>query len=592
MPVKTADPATKKAGTGQLEDVVRQELKRVLVSKAFRQVNRLPRFLTFIVEETLAGRGDLLKEYPVGVEVFGKDSGFDPRMDPIVRVQARRLRMRLATYYQEEGQADELVIELPKGGYAPVFRRVEEAAKKRPLVAALVSRNTVAVLPFADQSASGEEAHFCEGLTHEIIHALVQVDSIMVVSHLSEPDAADALAGPSAAMIVSGSVRKSKDMLRITTHISDAVRGCYVWSDCIDRRVGDSFDVQEEVARTIVRTLRSELLGGDAGTGSRHRRTENLAAHNMYLQGRYHLSQRTEHGLRKALEFFSQAIEEDPQFPEAYAGMADTYVLLANYGVASPAEVWTKAAANASQAVLLDDESSEAHTSLGHVKSTQDWDWSGAEREFRRAISLNPRNPIAHHWYSISCLAPLGRLDEALEENLLARALDPVSSIIARDTAMIYYYKRDFEQALDQCDHAIEQNPHFSPAYWTLGLVQEQRGDFDEAVAAFQRAIDLSPPSPRILGALGGTLAKAHKKEEALGILGELNNLARKRYISPFELALIYFALHRVDEGFEALTKCYQDRSFEVVSIKADPRFDSVRKDPRFGALFGQLGLP
>ena len=156
MPTKTAVPAGKKSGTGEFEDVVRQELNRVLISKAFRQVNRLPRFLTFIVDETLAGRGDLLKEYPVGVEVFGKDSSFDPRMDPIVRVQARRLRMRLASYYLEEGQSDELIIELPKGGYTPVFRRVEGAIKKRPMVAALVSRNTVAVQPFADQSASGE----------------------------------------------------------------------------------------------------------------------------------------------------------------------------------------------------------------------------------------------------------------------------------------------------------------------------------------------------------------------------------------------------------------------------------------------------
>ena len=588
MPSKTAVPAA----TGELEEVVRQELNRVLISKSFRQVNRLPRFLTFIVEETLAGRGDLLKEYPVGVEVFGKDSSFDPRMDPIVRVQARRLRMRLAAYYQEEGLADELIIELPKGGYAPVFRRVEGGPKKRPLVAALVSRNTVAVQPFADQSALGDAGPFCDGLTHEIIHALIQVESIMVVAHSSGSDSPDAAAGPSAAMIVSGSVRKSKDMLRITTHISDAVRGCYVWSESIDRKLVDSFEIQEEVARSVVRTLRTELLGGNAGTGIRHRRTENLAAHNMYLQGRYHLNQRTEHGLRKALEFFTHAIEEDPQLAEAYAGMADTYVLLANYGVASPAEVWTKAAANASQAVLLDDESSEAHTSLGHVKSTQDWDWTGAEREFLRAISLNPRNPTAHHWYSISYLAPLGRLDEALEENLLAGALDPVSSIIARDTAMIHYYKRDYDQALEQCDHAIEQNPHFSPAYWTLGLVQEQRSDFDEAAAAFQRAIELSPPSPRILGALGRTLAKAHKKEEALGILGELNGLAKRRYISPFELALIYFALNRLDEGFESLTRAYQDRSFELISIKVDPRFDSVRKDPRFTALFSRLGLP
>ena len=592
MATKLANPTVKAEDANALEEVVRRELNRVLVSKSFRQVNRLPRFLTFIVEETLSGRGDLLKEYPVGVEVFGKDSSFDPRMDPIVRVQARRLRMRLAAYYLEEGQADELIIELPKGGYTPVFRRVEGAPKKRPLAAALVSRNTVAVQPFSDQSASGDMGPFCDGLTQEILHALIQIESIMVIFRTPEGDAAEAGAGPSAAMIVSGGVRKSKDMLRITTHISDAVRGCYVWSESIDRKVADSFEIQEEVARTVVRTLRTELLNDDGGGGLRHRRTENLAAHNLYLQGRYHLNQRTEHGLRKALEFFTHAIEEDPQLAEAYAGIADAYLLLANYGAASPAEVWTKAAANASQAVLVDDESSEAHTSLGHVKSAQDWDWTGAEREFRRAISLNPRNAIAHHWYSISCLAPLGRLEEALEENLLARALDPVSSIIARDTAMIYYYKRDFEQALEQCDHAIEQNPHFSPAYWTLGLVQEQRGDFDEAIAAFQRAIELSPPSPRILGALGSTLAKAHKKEEALGILGELNELAKRRYISPFELALINFALKRLDEGFDLLAKAYEDRSFELISIKIDPRFDSVRQDPRFTSLFRQLGLP
>jgi len=557
MATKTAPQAPKTAAE-ELEEAVRQELGRVLLSKTFRQVNRLPRFLTFIVEETLAGRGDLLKEYPVGVEVFGKDSDFDPRMDPIVRVQARRLRMRLASYYLQEGQFNDLIIELPKGGYTPVFRRLESSTVKRPVVATLVSRNTVAVLPFTDQSGAGDMSAFCDGLTLEILHALIEVDSIMVVSDSREAAPRDSGALPAAAMIVTGSVRRSKDVLRITTHISDAIRGCYTWSDSIDRNVENVFEIQEEVAARVVNSLRSELLGSAEGGGVRHRRIENLAAHNMYLQGRYHLNQRTEHGLRRALEFFTNAIDEDPRLAVAYSGLADSYSLLAHYGVASPAEVWTKAASNASQAVLLDDESSEAHTSFGHVKSTQDWDWTGAEQEFRRAISLDPRNPTAHHWYAMSCLAPLGRLDEALEENLLARELDPISSIIARDTALIHYYKRDFDLALEQCDHTIEQNPHFSAAYWTLGMVQEQRGDFDEAI----------------------------------GILSNLKNLSTKRYISPFEVALIYFALHRLDEGFTSLEKAYQDRCFELISIKIDPRFDSVRKDHRFTSLFRQLGLP
>jgi serine/threonine-protein kinase len=312
----------------------------------------------------------------------------------------------------------------------------------------------------------------------------------------------------------------------------------------------------------------------------------------MYLQGRYHLNQRTEHGLRRAVDFFTKAIAEDPQLARAYAGLADADNLLAHYGVLAPADVWTKAASNAAQAVMLDDESSEAHTSFAHVKATQDWDWIGSEREFQRAISLNPRYPTAHHWYSVSCLTPLGRLDEALEELLMAQSLDPVSSIISRDIALGHYYRRDFESALEQCDHTIEQNPHFSPAYWTLGLVQEQRGDLDEAVAAFQRAIELSPPSLRILGALGRALARAGKKEEAMQVLRELESLATKRYISPFELALIYFALERKDEGFELLSKAYQDRCYELVTIKVDPRFDSVAKDARFAALIHQIGLP
>jgi tetratricopeptide (TPR) repeat protein len=220
------------------------------------------------------------------------------------------------------------------------------------------------------------------------------------------------------------------------------------------------------------------------------------------------------------------------------------------------------------------------------------WDWAGAEREFKRAISLNPRYATAHHWFAVSCLAPLGRLEEALEELLLAQALDPVSSIIARDIAVLHYYLRDFEMAMEQCDHTIEQNPHFAAAYWTLGLVQEQRGDFDESAAAFQRAIELSPPSPRILGALARTFARAGRKDEALRILSELDELSKKRYISPFEQALTYFALDRTDEGFERLTKAFQDRCYELITIKVDPRFDSVKKDPRFTSLFQQLGLP
>jgi len=572
------------------------QLNRIFASKAFRQADRLKRFLSFIVDETLAGRGERLKEFVVGVEVFGKDDSFDPRNDPIVRVQARRLRAQLARYYREEGQGDELVIDLPKGGYAAVFRPVKATPAKRAFSPTLISRNAVMVAPFADHSASGDQDYFCQGLTEEIVHTLAGTEGVRLVAweeygpseRLGVRAAAERA---SAALVVTGSVRVAGAEARIVSNLLDAASGCYLWSGAMDLRLDNLFKAQESVAQSIREVLRSELMAGTHARITR-RATENLAAYNLYLQGRYHLNQRTEEGLRKAVEFFEKAIVEDEHYAQAYSGLADAYSLLGHYGVWAPAVVWTKAASNAASAVLQDEDSAEAHTSLAHVKSTQDWDWVGAEREFERALSLDPRYPTAHHWYAMSCLAPLGRLDEALDQILVAQALDPISSIIARDVARIHYYKQDYEAALDQIDRAIELNPHFPPAYWILGLVQEQRGEFDESAAAFHRALQLSPQSPLMQAALGRTLALSGKNEAALRILCDLHQLAEKRYVSPFELAALHFSLDQSDKGFHWLTKAFEDRCFELICLRVDPRWESLRKNPQFHRLYEQLGLP
>jgi TolB-like protein/Flp pilus assembly protein TadD len=583
MSQKSQSPAQQK----KTDTLVRQTVESITNSKAFRQIDRLQRFLVYVTEETLQGRGDLLKEYPIGVEVFGRDTSFDPRMDPIVRVQARRLRLRLTTYYTEEGQNDPIVIEMPKGGYTPTFRTVSLAPPAGKTVsAALAGRNTVAVQPFEDLSQNHDQKYFCNGLAREIIQALARTPGLIVKSGWTQE------AHNSAAMVIEGSVRKKGNILRITTHVVDALRSCYIWTETIDRHKEDEFNLQEEVASRVANVLRDGVGDQVPHATSLAAGAHNLATQNLCLQGRYHLEQRTEHGLQRALEFFIRAIEEDPRMAAAYAGLSDTYNLLAHYGVLAPADVWTKAAASATRAVLLDDQSSEAHTSLGHLRATQDWDWVGAEIEFLKAISLNPRNSVAHFWYGASCLASLGRLDEALAEVQMAQALDPVSSIISRNIALIHYYQRNLDLALQLIDLTIEQNPHFAAAYWTLGLVQDQRGELDEAIAAFKRAIELSPPSPRILGALGGVLAKAGKRDEARKILDQLEKLAAKRYISPFEPALINFNLGRRSEGFTLLTKAFADRCFEVITIHIDPRFDGIRSDPQYKDLFQKLSLP
>jgi TolB-like protein len=566
------------------EKAIRQQLDRVLASPTFQQVDRLKRFLSFITLEAAAGRADQLKEYVIGVQVFGKEASFDPRTDPIVRVQARRLRTRLVRYYREEGANDDIVIDLPKGGYAPVFKRHAVAPMpRRSIGAALVSRNTVAVLTFADHSAGGHLDYFCKGLRQEIIDTLAKRKELRVLVGDEQ-----ATKMSDAAMVVTGGVRDAGANVRISAQLVDGASGCYLWSESINGTLTDPIAAQETVARTVASKLEVDMLTGGAAS---KRPTENLAAHNLYLQGRYHLNQRSEDALRKAVDFFEKAIVEDAQFAPAYSGLSDAYGLLGHYGVLGPADVWAKTASSAASAVMLDGNSAEAHTSLAHVKSTQDWDWSWAEREFQRAIGLDPRYPTAHHWYAMSCLAPMGRLDEALDEMLVAQSLDPVSSIIVRDVAIVHFYRRDFDAALDQVDHTIELNPHFSLAYLTLGLIQEQRKDFDESAAAFQRAIHLSPTTPRMQAALARTYALSGKRKAALAILRRLEGLAKSRYVSPFEFGVIQFALGHIDLGFNWLTRACQDRSFELLSIKVDPRFDPFKDDRRFVTVTRQMGL-
>lgn len=578
----------------------RKELSRILASKAFRQADRLKRFLNFIVRETLEGRAEGLKEFSVGIEVFDRDPTFDPRSDPIVRVQARRLRAQLGRYYAEEAEPGEIILEVPKGRYAAVFK---SPTVTRPVLAMksasplLINRNTVLALPFSDYSPGGDQKHFCAGLKEEIIHRLAEMAEVRLVVCNSAPrsdgewNLQEEAIRANASLVVAGSVRKSDGLVRVTSNLIDAVSGCYLWSMTIDGSQNSPFTIQEEVAQAVAKKLETEMALGQVRKSFRPP-AQNRAAVNFYTQGRYHLDQRTEESLRKAAGLFEKAVAEDGQYAQAYSGLADAYGLLSHYGVLAPAEVWTKTASNAALAVLCDEHSVEAHTSLAHVKATQDWDWSGAEAEFQRAISLDSRYSRAHHWYALSFLAPVGRLDDAREEMLIAQTLDPISAIISRDLARIYYYMRDYERALEECDRTIELDPHFTPAYALLGLVQELRGEFEEAAAAFQCAIQLSPRSPSLRAELGHSLALSGKGSEARRILNGIREVMEQRYVSPFHLALLFIALGEIEEGFRWLEKAFDDRCFDLISLKIDPRLDPVKTNPQFIALAGRLGLP
>lgn len=588
MAVRTAAPTPLRLPDQEVQD----QLARLLASKTFLQVDRLKRFARFIVLESLGGRGADLKEYVIGVQVFGREDSFDPRTDPIVRVQARRLRARLDRYYREEGHADDVVIELPKGGYAPVVRRREVTAPPRAsLGEAMAGRNTIVVLPHRDCSDGATLGTFCRGLSDEIVHTLVCATRLRVIAPRHRPDGAaeDVPARSDARFIVEGSARLTQGRVRVTTHVVDGASGHVLWSSADHASSTDPFDAQQRVAAALADRLKPDLRDG-AAPGVTHS-SDNLAARNLYLQGRYHVDQRTEDGLLKAVDFFERAIVEDAQYSLAYSGLADAYGLVAHYGVLGPADVWAKAASSAASAVMLDALSAEAHTSLAHVHATQDWDWPAAEREFLHSLRLNPRYATAHHWYAMSCLVPMARLDAALDQMQTAVSLDPVASIISRDLAVIHLYQRDFDRALEQCDQTVELNPHFAPAYLTLGLVQEQRGDFDESAAAFRRAVDLAPRSPRMLAGLARTYALSDRLDQAQDALEAMGRLAATRHVSPFDLATVHLAMRDTVEGFRWLARAADDRCFELLSLGVDPRFDDLRAAPEFTAVLARIRL-
>jgi serine/threonine-protein kinase len=573
--------ATKTGAAALSERAIRDEIERIVSSAAFKPSDRLKHFITFVAGQALQGKADSLKEYAIGVHVFGRETAFDPRTDPVVRVQARRLRARLEKYYKEEGQNDEIVVDLPKGGYAPVFRKREVATPAKPLGATSTQKNTIAVQPIVDMTPTHEAAEFCAGLTRELVRRLTQQRGLKVAAFHTPSQS-------SASMLVDGSIRRAAEGLRLNVNLINATTGCYECSESMPVESIDSFAVQDQIAETIIERLQPHLAASKVGQSPL---TENLTARNLCKQGLYHLEQRTDESLERAAELFERAVIEDAHYALAHSGLSDAYSLLGSYGLRPSTSMVTMAMSSAATAVMLDGESAQTRTSLAHAKARAHWNWTDAELEFQRAVKLDPGYATSHHWYARCCLVPLGRLDEARDEVLLAHALDPVSSIIAREVASIHYYRRDFEAALAHCDQAIELNPHFPHAYFILSLVQEKLGDSEEALAALLRASQLAPKSPRMIASLGRAQAMAGKPDAALRSLAELDELARTRFVSAWERAILFLGLKDTDRCFEQLALAYQDRFFDLTLLGVDPRFDEVRGDRRFEALVQKVGL-
>ena len=568
---------------------VRAHLEKILANRLFSRSDRLNRFLRFAVEQSLGGNGDQLKEQLIGIEVFDRKPDYDPRIDPIVRVEARRLRSKLKAYYTSSGRGDNVLIGLPKGSYVPFFRVRKMAT---PAIRSQMRERSMVVLPFTNLTPDAGDDYFSDGLTEELIHLLTRIPQLRVVAWDSasqlrgrEQDIATIREKLDVGAVLRGSVRRTLGRVRVNSQLIDAESGAYLWSQAYDSEMQDVFTIQEEMARAIVDTLRLTLKSGEG------RKAPNLDCYNLCLQGRFHANKRTHDGLRKSIICYQQATAADGSSAAAYAGLADAYSLMAEYGLLDPAEAMGKARAAAEKALALDPQSPEATVSLAFIQSLFDWDWAGAEKLYRRAIALNPGYSRARHWFSLDHLALLGRFDEAIAEIHVACHLDPLSQILQEGYGYVHMLRRDYATALEKFRQVVELDPLFYKGHSGLGRVLSLMGRYDEAIEALERARALTGSVPRIIAALGQTLALAGRKQEAQNYLDRLHAMEKTEYVPRVSMAILYMGLGDHSCALDYFDEACDRREMGLGSLKVHPLYDPLRSEPRFDQLLRRIHL-
>jgi TolB-like protein/tetratricopeptide (TPR) repeat protein len=569
---------------------IRRQLEKILAHGLFIRSNRMGRFLRFAVERTIEGKADELKEYLIGVEVFDRKGAYDPRVDPIVRVEARRLRSKLKAYYEGDGCNDPVIFEFNTGSYAPDI----EERHPTPL-SAEASVHTVAVLPFANLSSTADHDYFSDGLTEELIHALTKLSGMRVVAWNSaarlrgvEQDLVEVRRQLNVGTVLTGSVRISGTSLRVRSQLIDTQTGFYLWSETFDRQMQEVFAIQEEIARAIVRTLRVQLAGAAPVLQTR----TSVKAYDLYLKGRYHWHRRTSDELRRSLQYFEAAIEADPESALAYTGVADAITLLVEYGHVHPADGIPKVKAAASRAIELDANLAEAYPSLALIRSQHDWEWEEAVGLYRKAIALNPGCATAHHWLGIDCLALMGRLEEARLENEIALQMDPLSSILYEGRAFLSILRREYDEAVRLCREIQEFDPSFYKAYTTMGRALALAGNYTEALSMLEKGRSLSGDVPSSLAAIGQVFAMSGDRASARGVLAKLTARAAEVHTPSTSFAIVHIGLGEYDLALDWLEKACDQHELPVCIVKVHPIYDPLRTNPRFQALARRLRLP
>jgi TolB-like protein/Tfp pilus assembly protein PilF len=603
-------------------EIIRSQLEKLLASRTLAPSQQLCRLLRFVVDQETSGQGDQLKEYLLGVEVFRKDESFDPRIDPVVRTEARRLRNKLTDYYAEEGRNDPVVIDLPKGSYRPVFRAGPAGTAIAPATSAALTRNrrtllaaffvvalgagaiywwtrrsappvmpSIAVLPLENLSADPEQEYFSDGLTDELIRDLAKLRGLRVISRTSvlpykrlRKPLAEIARQLGVDYVVEGTILRSGDRVRISAQLIAVPHEHHLWAEAFERDHSDALALQAEVARSIARqidihvTPEEELRLG--------RRPIDAGAQDNYLKGRFSWHTRRQDLLLKSVDYFQQAIAKEPGYALAYAGLSDSYSVLSGRATGPERkELLDLAKQAAKKAIELDDRLGEAHAAL--AVSSWDWTWQENEREFRRAIDLSPGYAPAHQWYS-RILLQTGRIQEGLAEAFRAMELDPLSPAVSQMFGAALYTARQYDRAIEQLRHTVEAFPDFEPGYASLGMAYEAKGMHSQAADVLERAVRLTGGAPTLTALLAHTRAGAGDTSDARRLLQEFR---QRQGITPVVWALLYMDSGDLDHAFEWFETGVREHSMFIDELKAEPMYDRLHSDPRFTALLRKMNL-
>jgi serine/threonine-protein kinase len=574
------------------ETAVREQLARIVESQKFIPSVRLCRFLTHIVNRTLSGDLDSLKEFSVAMEVFDRRSSYDPNVDAIVRVEARRLRSKLKVYYEGPGRNDPILIGLRPGSYVPIFRWLDsqpQISGQGVDTVVQMAAASVAVLPFVNMSPEPEQDYFCDGISEEIIDSLTHIPGLKVIARSSafqfkgmSVDLREVGRRLNADVIIEGSVRKAGEKLRITAQAIQADSGHHLWSEVFRRELKDIFAIQEEIAQSVAGLLRVHLPLAAARV---QRSVGEFEAYTRYLRARFLIHQQSPEALRAALDQLRDLSQAFPDYALAYSGMAATCGFLSLFGVVSGRDVYPEAKANAEHGYALDPDSGETCTVLGGLRGWFEHRWDEALKLLDRALELQPSHALAHAFQGMAllCQANVPAAEAALRRST---ELDPLSAGDCARLAYLHYVKGDYQSAAEHLERSFEVDRDYPEALFYKGLLQFQKQDYDSAVECLHNA-----RLPLEIGLLAAAYARKGNRLQAEKRIEELHRLAASQYITPLAEALAAIGLKDFDLALQRLDEAIDHKTNFVNLLAVEPFFNPLRHDRRFTSLLKRLNL-